>query len=112
MLYLNANVLSEEKQAILEEQLGQADMAALGEAGDLAPELPGFVRYGSASEQGRSQQAGRRGRGLFWYVRSSLSTYVRKVAEGSHVLWVQVDLPQGTPWYVVAVYLPPASSQQ
>ena len=50
--------------------------------------------------------------GLYWFVRSSLSTYVKKVWENQHVIWLKLELPCGDPWFIAAVYLPPQGSVQ
>lgn len=114
--YLNCDVLSKDKQDILEGLLEQYDMLALSEVGEEAPELPGFVRYGRAPEPAKASPngsgGGGKGKGLYWFVASTLSTYVRKVSESTFTVWVKLELPQGTPWYLAAVYLPPQGSGQ
>lgn len=113
MGYLNCNVLTEEKTAILDGQLRGIDILGLGETGEGAPVLPGFVRYGSDTAIPPSAgRGGGRGQGLYWFVRSSLSTYVKKVWENQHIIWLKLETPCGDPWYLAAVYLPPQGSVQ
>ena len=87
-------------------------MLGLGEVGEVAPEFPGFVRYGRASVAQAGSQGGVKGKGLYWYVRSSLSTYVKKIREDKFAVWLKLELPKGNTWYMAAIYLPPQGSVQ
>ena len=111
VLYLNCDVLGSAKVAQLQSMLasGSYDIVLVVEVGQYRWDIPGYVRYGS--EYTGPRAGGGRGTGVLAYVKSTLSTYVKKTKHSDRSIWLLLSHAcLRSDYYLGGVYMNPYSS--
>lgn len=113
----NVNVLTAEKATYLSDLASRLaadrrlDILMLCEVGrDVPVDIPGFVLYRGVVRQNRSAYGAGKGQGMAVYVRSTLSTYCKKVKATDYYMWLRIALPQRSVMHLACVYIPPEAS--